>query len=807
MSKRPLTQVALFFVFGIVLVGTDTVQWQVICCTILCLAVVCGALAWHEKRCCRSALWLWLLPIWTVLGVLCMWKAAGKGQTAIVADKETVCICGTIYDIQNSKERMSLYLNNVYLMEQGDISSGGRAARSKTSRACIVYYDGNEAFSIGNTITLSGKISIFQKARNKGQFDAASYYRAQKIDFSIFPIEILDNDHKTDVWKQTLYNWKQSLHACLDKLAGQHASVLQAMLLGEKAQMDSEIKELYQRNGISHVLVISGLHFSMIGMSLYQLLRRFGSSFWAAGSVSVILLFLYGSMTGFGTSAVRAFIMFAISIGAQVTGRDYDMASALGLAVLFLAAANPFVLYQAGFLLSVGAVLGILLVVPAVELLLPGKNKLLQGLVSGIGIQLATFPLLLYFFYECAPYSILLNCLILPLLPVVILGAIGALLIGMVFPAAGGVLVQPSLWVLELYQWLCQRVERLPGSLLVTGQPERWRIVIYYGVLTGVLTGIYMWRKQSGCVENKKKNSFPIRLLLVLEEWGQLLQERRPAFMGVVKRVAGVLGVITGIFLVYGILVWHPETGMELTMLDVGQGQAIYVRSGSMNMLFDGGSTDVSKPGKYRIAPFLKASGVKQLDLVVVSHLDADHYNGIEELMEDELIEIQSIWFSELAITDESYEKLTRLAKKRGVEVRTVSFGDTFWMEEMQGRVLHPSPDYKTSDKNDTSMVVELVYHDFKMLLTGDVEEGGEASMLEAGVLEDVDVLQVAHHGSASSSTEAFLEELSPKVVLISCGKDNRYGHPAAETLERLRRLGCEIHLTMDEGSISMKVR
>ena len=243
-----------------------------------------------------------------------------------------------------------------------------------------------------------------------------------------------------------------------------------------------------------------------------------------------------------------------------------------------------------------------------------------------------------------------------------------------------------------------------------------------------------------------------------------------------------------------------------VAMLDVGQGQSIYIRSGKMDILYDGGSTDVSEVGKYRIVPFLKASGVDKLELVIVSHMDADHYNGVQQLLEEKLIKVDCLMLPLLEKPDESYTELVSIAKSKGVKVQMAESEDEFTLGKSQFQILHPSHGYEAESKNDTSIVMHMQYQDFAMLFTGDVEKNGEESMLKSGLLKDVDVLQAAHHGSASSTTEAFLEKVSPETVLISCGIDNRYGHPSKQTLERLKAMNCTYYVTMEEGCIMFEV-
>lgn len=734
------------------------------------------------------------------------------GQQDIPAgDGESVTISGQIYDRQEKKDKICYYLKEIIFIQSDETS------RQFQGR-CMVYCSDDRTYSIGNYVQLKGTLSYFEEAANPGQFDAKSYYRGMGIDFAVFQAGMEVTDNQKDMLKEGLYAFRNQIHKRIEELAGKHSSILHAMLLGEKSQMDSEIKELYQKNGISHILVISGLHFSLLGMTLYKLLRKAGTSYGIAGVLSVSVLFLYGIMTGFGVSAIRAFTMFSIAVGADITGRCYDFPTSLAAAVIGLVLSNFYVLYQSGFLLSVGAVLGMILFIPVVESvyfvpknvseeisgekLLPdeAENKtfckkvtdgwkscilsisktMISGMKSGAAIQMMTFPVLLYSFYEFSPYSILLNCLILPLVPVVILGAIVAVVVSFFLPWLGSVIILPSLRVLDLYEFLCRCVEKLPASTIITGKPPMYRIIIYYVVILLAASGIWALRER----DKDRKKIF--------------LWRNRRVFAAA---VTGTVLVITG-WLVFS----REKEGMEIAMLDVGQGQSVYIRCGKSDVLYDGGSTDVSEVGRYRIVPFLKSKGVNGLKLVIISHLDADHYNGIWHLFEEDAVDVECLMLPQQNEQDEAWQELVQLAESKGTKVRQVERGDWFQIEEANFEVLHPYPGYQAEDKNDASLVLSMQYDDFTMLFTGDVEKKGEEAILDAGTLLKADVLQVAHHGSASSSIQEFLDKVSPEMAWISCGENNRYGHPSEEVLERLENQSCKIYRTDRNGCVVLRI-
>ena len=253
----------------------------------------------------------------------------------------------------------------------------------------------------------------------------------------------------------------------------------------------------------------------------------------------------------------------------------------------------------------------------------------------------------------------------------------------------------------------------------------------------------------------------------------------------------------------------HGKQGeLQAVMLDVGQGDGLYIRTPSgRHYLIDGGSTDVSKVGTYRIEPFLKSRGVRELDYVFISHGDADHINGVEELLENQTmgIRIRTLVLPDEQVLDEVLLELAKKAEGYGTKAVTIRKGQQVQDGGMTLTCLAPAEDYGGEIGNASSMVLALKYQKFDMLFTGDVEGDGEYALTESGLLQKYDILKVAHHGSKNSTSDAFLEEADPAVGFISAGRNNRYSHPHQETLERLRQLGCRLFSTQDCGAVTVK--
>ncbi|MEE1085596.1 MAG: ComEC/Rec2 family competence protein [Schaedlerella sp.] len=247
----------------------------------------------------------------------------------------------------------------------------------------------------------------------------------------------------------------------------------------------------------------------------------------------------------------------------------------------------------------------------------------------------------------------------------------------------------------------------------------------------------------------------------------------------------------------------HNE--LKITMLDVGQGDGIHIRTPSgMQILIDGGSSDVSEVGKYRIEPYLESQGVTELDYVFISHGDLDHTSGIQEMLLNQKfgIRIHTLILPSENVLDESLLEVGRFAEQYGTRVAAIGAGEKIIDGEMVITCIAPSESYEGAIGNASSMVLDLRYKGFDMLFTGDLENEGEDAVVKSGVLRDYDILKVGHHGSKNSTSEEFLEQVRPEVALISAGKENRYGHPSKETLERLKNIGCEVYSTQECGAI-----
>lgn len=645
----------------------------------------------------------------------------------------------------------------------------GLSSQSPPGEKAICYLNvGEEEPYMGSEIKLEGKLKAFERASNPGQFDSYSYYQVSGVSYRLNQAHILEKTIEYSKWRETLYQFRKSLVQKLDEnLPEQESALMQTMLLGEKSELDKELKALYQRNGIAHILAISGLHVSMLGIGLFKLLRKAGVPLKVSAGMSGMVLVLYGVMTGFSVSSKRAVFMFVLHMFAVLMKRTYDMLTALAVAAVVILIGQPYYIGQSGFVFSFGCVLGIGLVLPA---LTETKQKLLpgvKGLLSAFAMATVSLPIYLWFFYQFPIYSIFLNLLVIPLMSYLMAAGLILLFFSVIFVP----FILPCALLIEgtfqIFEKACSLCDSLPGHLLNIGKPRVWQMLLYLGALLLV-------------VVLKKKSKLVVR-------W-----------------------VITGA----AVLVFlFPERGeMKLTFLDVGQGDGIYIESArGSRFLVDGGSTSVSGVGEYRLIPFLKYQGVSTLDAVFITHPDEDHCNGIRELLEkgkDHGIYVRCIVLPDIAIQarDEAYVELEKAALAENIPVQYISSGQVVEADGLSLVCLHPESRSSIQDANEYSMVLKLTYGEFSALLTGDLEGAGEKRLLtlmgESGD-SGVTVLKVAHHGSGNSTSKEFLECLSPYYTVISCGKNNSYGHPHAELIERLDNCGTQTLITYETGAIT----
>lgn len=675
-------------------------------------------------------------------------------------------VCGEVESSTDTEYSQSVCLKNSYLICDSEKISIDHVK---------VYLKKKESLPVGSVILVSGKLEEVNGPRNPGEFDARQYYACRHIYYLMKNGVVQEKSKNYWVYGQFFAEIREKLKEVLGLCAGNMAPVFEAMVLGDKKELDEETKLRYQMAGIIHILAISGLHISLLGMGLYELLKRIGFGIWPAGFLALVIMLQYGMMTGGSVSTMRAVSMFLLATGAKILGRIYDMLTGLALAAILILVESPGYLLDGGFLLSFSAVIGAGVAAPGFCRLFGIKRKIGQALISSAAIQLVSLPVILWFYGEVSVAGVFLNLLVLPTVGIVLTSGVGTALAGLVHVTLGSIAALPGRWLLFLYEGMCKAVGKIPFASWIAGRPQWWQIAGYYGVLLLIV----FWED--------------------MEEW---LQEK-------ISYRRGICAVLLGAGVV--LLALRPGGELEIICLDVGQGDGIVVETPEeFCFLIDGGSSDKKSVGQYQILPYLKYKGISRLDCIFVSHTDDDHISGVCQILEYIGKGLTSLRVDRLVLPawkeePEAYADLKELAETAGVKVLRGSAGDRMKFGQTMISFLSPPKGASGENVNEEGLVLMIEKGDFKGLFTGDIGMDTEEKLMD--MLGDADFLKVAHHGSRYSTGEEFLDIVMPEVSVISVSSENIYGHPSPDTLKRLGKSGSRVYCTKDSGAVSVKVK
>ena len=803
MIKRPIFVIAGSFVLGEVLALLN-VAVSVWIPAAVCAVFVCGALSagiWRSRN--VDSFLLFLQKGFKRLCLLLCLAAAfgagyGRGRAEMLRfrrEAEAVrsfgnvrpLIMGRVVKIQEKENGTSLILEDVT----------ARAGRTEGKfRQISIFAEETGYLEIGWHISLRGELRETERAGNPGEFDFGLYSRSAGYCCQVFGEGIQAVRTETIPYLEAIRRFKNWCGEILERVCRQEdLGVFQAVVLGDQSRMEPEMKEMYQRHGISHILAVSGQHLTVVGGGIYLILRRMGLRQTGAGIAGGILVVAYGILTGSSGSAMRAVVMILCLWLAAIAGRSYDSLSAMGLAAVILLWQKPYLLFQSGFQLSFAAVWAIAGLGPCLGEWLGAQSGRQKTWLISLSVQMVLTPIVVWHYFRHPVYGIFLNLLVLPFAAGLIYSALGAIALGAFSAGLGKMAAGTGHWILVIYEEICGIFEKFPGYSLLLGRPGIRRIAAY-GIFLAVLVSIPMW------AEAGKKRI-----------WG--------AGRGIPKRNGGkkekkfrwkwLLWCLGAYFACIFLLKPEPVRGLCITCLDVGQGDGIAAEWKEGVILVDGGSSSRSGLGEECLEPFLESRGIDEIRCALVSHGDSDHISGLTYLLGPESsVKIRNLVLPRSGKGQEVYEELEHLASDRGTQVIYVGTGDRISLGEVELFCLYGGDEAGGRlDRNKQSPAMDLSFGGIHMLLTGDMDQDCERQLMETVSKEElsrIQLLKVAHHGSDTSSCAEFLEAVSPQAAFISYGKGNSYGHPSPQVLERLKETGAQIWETGRSGAIRIEI-
>ena len=617
---------------------------------------------------------------------------------------------------------------------------------------------------------VTGEFKEPRKPAHSYAFDMQHYLKRHNAS-GMLEVESISAAQSSTGLRARLAKRRSELIAHIDKTFPPSLTAeAQALLLGERSGMDAEQTRIQRTLGITHLFAISGLHVGIVTGMLYFLLLRLRVRKESATALLLIALPVYAVLAGAAPSVMRACAMVMLVLGARMIGQRVSAVQALSASFILFLWMDPGLLHEIGFQLSYGASFGIIASLKLME----GASFIKSGLIVTAVSQLCLYPLVLFHFYEISLSSFLVNAIYVPLFTLLILPANFILLAATFLPFG----IDAALFA--LYEPLRSAISRLtemlagwPYQVWTPGKPSAgWLLFMAASVLLFFV---------------RAEKRFRLRLMPVLLLPGLLLTAMP-----------------------------YLDPRLHVSFIDVGQGdsalielpyrKAVYLIDAGGVLRFDSQPfQEQSRPfevGRQTVVPYLKARGISSIDLFILSHPDADHAEGADEIFEE--LAVDSLHITPGSEANALMIELAPSAAEARVEMPKSGAG--WQVGETQFSYL--SPVDELYEGNDDSLVLWMQHQGRGFLFTGDLESEGEAGIVEryGQQLTEMTVLKVGHHGSKTSSTQLFLESLHPEVSVVSAGIDNRYGHPSPEVTERFEKLGLPLLSTAENGTIRVSV-
>jgi len=627
-----------------------------------------------------------------------------------------------------------------------------------------------EAYELtGTSITAGGEFIEPAGADDPGVFDYRLYMRAKgtPLIFRAGGIDVTDEGGTAASFRRRLFRTREDFVSRFDD---ETAGFIRGAVFGDKRELDEDIVKEFNANSTGHILAVSGLHMGF----LYALLKALTGRRRTAGISAAIIavMIIYGEMTLWSPATLRACIVMGLSILSLHFRRPFDLLTSVSLAAMLILASQPYELFDTGFRMSFLAMAGIAFMTK------PLSSATGEGLGMMLAVQAGTVPVTAYTFCRINPLSVFINIPVILLasvmVPLCLLLLICGLMLG-VFPGAG-------IYMAQLIAHAVMKINHLLTfdggfSLNVAG----------FGAASAVALYALMFGLSS--------------------EWARIRIIRKDR-KGLLRTAAALLAP----FIMLSSCLYDSFSDDEIVFVSVGQGDCTHIRAGGRSVLIDGGGREDFNTGERVLMPYLLHEGCSAVDIALVTHLHEDHYRGICELAEAYPVGMAGIPADYSDVIENGTgpfgpDRLFPVVPGMKIKLAEEIYIEAVWP------VRTSSKPVSADDPNEHNCVYIISFGDVRTMVTGDLLEEDELEMVEhyrKRGREDIlrcDILKVAHHGSRSSSSEVFLDAVSPAIAVIQAGRNNIYGHPHSQTLDRLEERGIAVYRTDINGAVGMDIR
>lgn len=751
--KRPIVFILLFYILGI-LIGQYAPYGAAIVFFIILLYMFSFII--YKKY---NLLFIFLFPILSLIGIVMIQnnlKVINNDIELASLNNKKLAVNGIVLSKSETKSG-----NYKYKIKTEKFEINDKIYRQKMH---ILLYCDEENFNVGNKIYSYGKINKLRYPVNPGGYNEFLYLKTRKIQYNFYSekINIIGNVNNINTFINKIQNKFKYVYESV--LPEKEASLLEAMILGDKSNLDNSVKLLYSNAGIYHIIAISGLHISIISGMLAiianKISRRFGNIF------VISALIFYCILTGASPSTVRAVIMTSIVLIGFIIHKTPDMISSLCTAAILILIYQPMYLFDVGFQFSFSAVLGIAVISRNISDIIKIK-KLKNLLNANLAVYFMTKPISAYYFFTFSFIDIIVNIIILPFVSFIVLFGIITGIVGLFSLSIAKFCVGIVYVILKGYEFICTVASSIPFSQIIIGRPSLFYIVFYYLILI-----FFAYTFKKGSKEVLERKNYMIALILS--------------------------------FLIIFLTRNSFSKNFNISMLSVGQGDCIVAKNKNYCFIIDGGGSAMKEIGQDTginiLLPYLKYESVRKVNSVFITHTDDDHIKGILEIIGK--IKIENIFVSDAVFNDAKYDILIDYAEKYDVPVYKLNSKDKIKInKDTFIKCIYPI-ERIDMDSNNSSLVLKFIYKDVSFLFTGDIEKEAEEIILKSDKNISADVLKLAHHGSKTSTQDEFLNKVNPEIAIVSSGKNNTYNLPSKQTVEKLKNKNIPLINTAEEGAI-----